>query len=187
MTEAHRRKKQPDLVRADLLRSAAEIAAAEGMPAVTLDAVAARAGVTRGGLQHHFRSKQALLEALFCEMRQQFAADIAAEATADPHEHGRMTRAYVRVVTREPATDGEANAMRALLAVLLTEPELRERWSDWWSQTTVAEAAATDTAKLAICRLAADGLWMSTLLDFEAISPALRSEVIQQLESDTHA
>lgn len=185
MAEAHRRKKQPDVVRADLLRSAAEIAAAEGMPAVTLDAVAARAGVTRGGLQHHFRSKQALLEALFCEMRQQFAEDISAEAAIDPDERGRMTRAYVRVVTREPAADSEANAMRALVAVLLTEPELRQRWSHWWQKAVVAEPPATDNARLAICRLAADGLWMSTLLDFEAISPPLRTEVIRQLVSIT--
>ena len=64
MTEAHRRPKQPELIRSQLLLVVRDILVQEGPHAVTLDAVSRRANVTKGGLQHHFRSKQALLQAL---------------------------------------------------------------------------------------------------------------------------
>ncbi|MDF3884015.1 TetR/AcrR family transcriptional regulator, partial [Cupriavidus basilensis] len=77
MTQAHRRKKQPDVLRPQLLQSAAQLALESGLRAVTLDAVAARAGVSKGGLQHHFRNKQALLDALFDDAVETFNADVA--------------------------------------------------------------------------------------------------------------
>lgn len=52
-----RRKKAPEQVRAQLLDAASEIATHHGVAALTLDAVAERAGVTKGALQYHFANK----------------------------------------------------------------------------------------------------------------------------------
>ncbi len=60
-----RRKKAPEQVRAQLLAAASDIATHQGVAALTLDAVAERAGVTKGALQYHFANKQGLLDALF--------------------------------------------------------------------------------------------------------------------------
>ncbi|MBP8939478.1 MAG: helix-turn-helix transcriptional regulator, partial [Agrobacterium sp.] len=62
MTNAHERKKQPEIVRRSLLDCAAKLAADQGVAALSIQAVADAAGVTKGGLFHHFASKQALLE-----------------------------------------------------------------------------------------------------------------------------
>jgi len=64
VTSAYARKKQPDIVRHDLLHSAITLAAREGVSALALHQVAEAAGVTKGGLLHHFPSKQHLLDAL---------------------------------------------------------------------------------------------------------------------------
>ena len=58
MTEAHRRQKQPQLIRGQLLAVVRSLLVEQGPHAVTLDAVAKQANVTKGGLQHHFRTKQ---------------------------------------------------------------------------------------------------------------------------------
>ena len=76
MTLAHRKPKQPELVRQKLLDVALQIVVAEGPHAVTLDAVAKRAHVTKGGLQHHFPSKQALLDTLFDALFKDFEAQL---------------------------------------------------------------------------------------------------------------
>lgn len=47
--------------RARLLSAADQIAAESGAAGVSLDAVAARAGVSKGGLLYHFPTKVALL------------------------------------------------------------------------------------------------------------------------------
>ncbi|HRN83289.1 MAG TPA: helix-turn-helix domain-containing protein, partial [Hyphomicrobium sp.] len=57
MTNAHKRRKQPDIVRHQLLDVAARLCLKNGLHGLTLDAVAKEAGVSKGGLLHHFPSK----------------------------------------------------------------------------------------------------------------------------------
>ena len=93
---AHHRKKQPEQVRRALLDCAAQIAAEQGAQAITIQAVAGRAGVTKGGLLHHFDSKQALLAAVFSDLLEQMDREIDRTMAGDPVARGRFTRAYVR-------------------------------------------------------------------------------------------
>lgn len=65
---------------------------AEGQRATTLEAVAAKAGVSKGGLLYHFRSKEALAEALIDRLDELTGEDRAAMRTADDGP----SRYYVR-------------------------------------------------------------------------------------------
>lgn len=86
--------KTPD-TRDRLLDAAEAVVIARGVAALSLDAVAAEAGVSKGGLLHHFRSKEALLsglvERLAAEMRAIFDAVVAAQ----PAGPGRHTRGVI--------------------------------------------------------------------------------------------
>ncbi|RQZ22286.1 TetR/AcrR family transcriptional regulator [Burkholderia sp. Bp9017] len=178
-----RRKKAPEQVRAQLLAAASEIATHHGVTALTLDAVAERAGVTKGALQYHFANKQGLLDALFGQATERFATQMEARRAADPHGEGAAARAYLHAVldTAQPAAS--TDVLRVLVASMITEQETRARWSvpmrEWTRPDPVPlEQAAT----LMICRLAADGLWISELLDSVEISAELRAEIVRQLD-----
>ena len=69
--------------REDLLDALEGLLIDDGERAATLEAVAARAGVSKGGLLYHFRSKNALFEGLAERLRELAAADLEAMA-ADP-------------------------------------------------------------------------------------------------------
>ncbi|MDJ0316981.1 MULTISPECIES: TetR/AcrR family transcriptional regulator [Arthrobacter] len=56
----------------------------DGPQAATLDAVAASAGVSKGGLLYHFKSKEALIEALLAKLNEYAAIDFTAMAQ-DPY------------------------------------------------------------------------------------------------------
>ena len=181
-----RRKKAPERVRAQLLGAASEIATHLGVAALTLDAVAERAGVTKGALQYHFANKQGLLDALFGQATERFAMQMDARRAADPHGDGAAARAYLHAVldTAQPAAS--TDVLRVLVASMITEQETRARWSvpmrEWTRPDPVPlEQAAT----LMICRLAADGLWISELLDSVEISAELRAEIVRQLDRMT--
>lgn len=60
--------------------------ATEGFAAVSLDAVAAEAGVTRGALHHHFTNKAGLFEAVLRRIDAEIGVEIDRvwEATPDP-------------------------------------------------------------------------------------------------------
>src|SRR3546814_4580542 len=104
MSLSHQRKKQPELVRRSLIDCAARIVAEAGVGGATIQAVADAAGVTKGGLLHHFPSKQILIEALFADLLEQLDAQLDAqlegEIEGDARSYGRFTRASVRAMTR---------------------------------------------------------------------------------------
>ncbi|QDE87533.1 TetR family transcriptional regulator [Myxococcus xanthus] len=187
VTSAHQRKKQPDVIRAQLLRAAAELVMQGGTQAVTLEAVAALAGVTKGGLQHHFKSKQLLLDALFEEMNRQFVESFHANIAEDPEAHGREARAYLRAMVSSPANSEQIRGLRALIGSMMVEPDLRERWSCSWQddlQLKPGEVSPQDINSI-ICRLATDGLWFADLLEDQGIKPEVRAAVIRRLEELT--
>lgn len=154
MTDAHRRKKNPELVRMQLIESARKLALENGLGSVGVDAVATDAGVTKGGLFHHFPNKQALIDAVFQHMLDEFDADLNARMTADPDPYGRFTRAYVLSVF-EVGADAQWGP---LWMATLTDPQLRQMWGAWFN----AQLAVYGEYDLQLenARFAADGIWL---------------------------
>lgn len=83
--------------RDQILDAFEQILIADGEGAATLDAVAARAGVSKGGLLYHFRSKDALTEGLLERLRSLAAEDLAAMAVAPegPTAHYLRTSTFL--------------------------------------------------------------------------------------------
>ena len=90
MSIAHHRRKQPERVRQQLLEVAARLSFEQGAAGVTLDAVSQAAGVSKGGLLHHFPNKMALLDGLFDDLIGKLDRTIAADMCNDPVAHGRL-------------------------------------------------------------------------------------------------
>ena len=79
---------RPPKAREALLAAYRDLLVSEGERAATMDAVAARAGVSKGGLLYHFKSKDALAEALLAALRD--AAELDRERmAADPEGPAR--------------------------------------------------------------------------------------------------
>ncbi|CAM2164525.1 TetR/AcrR family transcriptional regulator [Paraburkholderia sacchari] len=182
-----RRKKAPVQVRAQLLQAASDIATDHGVQAVTLDAVAERAGVTKGALQYHFANKQGLIDALFEQTLERFGAQMEARIAADRNDpHGASARAYLHSTLDETSPAASTNVLRVLVAAMMTDPEIRERHSAPMRKWTRPDPLPLEhAARLMICRLVADGLWISDLLGYQDLSPELRNEVVRQIERMT--
>jgi AcrR family transcriptional regulator len=181
MSDAHHRKKQPALVRQQLLDVAARLAAGQGITAVTLDAVSGASGISKGGLLHHFPNKNALLEALFDSLLQRLDAAIEEAMRSDPVPHGRFTRGYLKAVVALRDQPEDARQWAHVTMALLTEPQLRDRWRDW-VQKRGEEYVGTDSSPSAeIVRFAADGLWLSDLLDSHEMDRGSRGALVDAL------
>ncbi|MDQ8041603.1 helix-turn-helix domain-containing protein [Cellulosimicrobium sp. XJ-DQ-B-000] len=72
----------PPAARAKVLRAFASLLVEQGERAATLEAVAERAGVSKGGLLYHFGSKDALADGLTEHLRELTAADVEAMRAA---------------------------------------------------------------------------------------------------------
>jgi AcrR family transcriptional regulator len=135
-----------------------------GPAAATLDAVAAAAGVSKGGLLYHFASKDALAAGLLARLRERSAADADAIRAA-----GEGAVAYY-LHTSAPGGSIPCGLTRPYLATLRVADHVRDG-------TSVRDAlAAVDADALAALRdrlgdpvlawlvqLVGDGLYLRTL------------------------
>lgn len=163
-----------------LLAAAAEVVRRDGYDRLTLDAVAAEAQVSKGGLLYHFASKQALVAGLVERRLTGFEERLAAEAKRDRRARGRFSRAYLRA-TIAGAGDGGATEA-ALIAAVAMDPGLlqpmRERYRAW---AKALAADGLDPTDAWVVRLAVDGLWLADLLDFEPPRGRTRASVVERL------
>ncbi len=167
-----------------LLDAAAEVMARDGYSGLTLDAVAAQAGASKGGLLYHFPSKEALIAGLVKRHVTEFDADMASHLS-DPGTPGRWTRANLRASFEGEGGLG-ADAGHGLIAAVAMNPALlaplRERY-DAWQQALAADGVPEHVA-LGV-RFAVDGIWLCSLLGLGAPSQTELREVLRWLESLT--
>ena len=142
--------------RRELLDAAATVIRRDGAQSLTLDAVAAEAGVSKGGVLYHFGSKRALIDGLVDCWLDDFEAQL---------DGPDLAAAYVRASDLSAAGPEVSASEFGMLAALVEDPQVLEaarRRVAEWMERMLGGALAREDAWLV--RLAADGLWYSDLL-----------------------
>lgn len=160
----------------------------QGPQGLVLDAIAADAGISKGGLLYHFASKEALVAGLCERMLSRFDDRLDALVDCDDAGAGAFTRAYLATtVTAEgkPA-DNSARLMAGILATLGRDSahleQVRARFARWHARLAndgIDETTAT------IVRLAADGLWLSALLGLNQLDASAGARTLTALDALT--
>jgi AcrR family transcriptional regulator len=160
-----------------LLDAAAVVVRRDGAQALTLDAVAAEAGVSKGGLLYHFKAKRELLDAMLEGWLEEFAAEIDAAREGHSFTHG-----YVKASDMSGWAAAERATEFGLLAAMVDQPatleRVRARYAAWQQQ--LADEAA-DPVEATVARLAADGLWLNDLLGLAPPAGELRERVMARM------
>jgi AcrR family transcriptional regulator len=175
-----------------ILAAAARLVLRDGVSRLTLEAVAAEAGVSKGGLLYHFKAKEALIRGMVAAYVDGFDAEIerlvAAAVAAGEPEAGRWARAYLRAsFDPDPAAPFPGAELRpdqavSLLAAIANDPRLlapvREQTAAW--QARIERDGLAPGLATAI-RLTADGLAYAELFGFAPPSGDLRRQVLDTL------
>jgi AcrR family transcriptional regulator len=160
-----------------LLDAAAAVVRADGPQSLTLDAVAAAAGVSKGGLLYHFKSKRELLDGMIERWIEGWQHAIDAQSADVGFVAG-----YVQATDLGGTGPHGREADVGLLAALMAEPEVLEsvrgRYASWQQRV---ELEGGDPVDATIARLASDGLWFADLLGFAPPRGELRDRVLARL------
>ncbi|MEY4761146.1 MAG: hypothetical protein RLZZ200_1002 [Pseudomonadota bacterium] len=158
------------------------MAAEAGFVGLSLDAVARAAGVTKGGLIHHFPSKQALLDAICEGLIERLDELIDGLLAEEPATWGCFTRAYLRLALEDPADRARTpDPWDGLCNASIHIPELQRTWSTWLRARLERHRDTDSDTDLLVARLAADGAWLHTVLLPDAAPPdyvALRARLL---------
>jgi AcrR family transcriptional regulator len=170
--------------RAQILTAAHTVVRQNGTDALTLDAVAKEAGVSKGGLLYHFPNKESLIQGMVQSLIEEFEEAIRVEIAQDPtpEKAGRFARAYIRATFNSdyplPALSESMLAAVALNPTLLHP--LQQAFESW--QVRLLDDGI-DPAIATIIRTAADGIWFAELMNFAPPTEPLRNAVYQKLLS----
>lgn len=172
--------------RQKLLEAAALIVHNQGIDALTLDAVAKQAEVSKGGLLYHFESKEALVKGLVQHMDNIYRENVEGSTKEDSEETGKWTRAFVNTMYKQSLENKEISA--GMLAAQGINPDLlkplQETYDNWQEQI---QQDGLDEVQATILRLAVDGLWLSEIFGLGTLDPEMRKRVLQTLLQQTHS
>jgi AcrR family transcriptional regulator len=171
-----------------ILNAAEFVALRDGVAHLTLDAVAAEAGLSKGGVLYNYPGKEALVRGMVERLIAQTEHEVARLAELDPEPYGRMLRAYLSVTFPEDGTrPARVNQVAAvLLSAILTNSDLLEPARvhfQGMQQRLMADGL--DERTVHIVRLAADGLWLSEILGMPGPEGAAREAVVHRLQEMT--
>lgn len=163
-----------------ILEAAERLIIRSGVEKATIDEVAREAGISKGGVLHHFPSKEAIIVGLIGMLIARFEAEVEARRALDPEPRGSFARAYLKVVTERD--DNCAAVSFALKAMFHNCPQLqqlvREANARWQKNI---EQDGIDPVHGSVVRLATDGLWLAKSHKITIPSEVHRSALMQHL------
>jgi AcrR family transcriptional regulator len=161
--------------RADILDAALKVVADKGANHLTIDAVAARAGFSKGGVLYHFSSKKELLSGMLDHLieanHQRTAKYTASEnpLSAILHVDSRMTQA-------------EKRASMAIVAAAAENPDLlkpaREQYAN---MITEVSELSDDPTEAILLFLANEGLRFLDIFELNPMTTEQSNEIFEQL------
>ena len=164
-----------------ILAAAAEVARESGPGNVSLEAVAGRAGVSKGGLLYNFPSKAKLMQALVAEYVEEFEASlIEATRPVGGKKRDSLLAAYIRLSVAECA---EAKPSAAwILAAMAEDPDFLAPIKAFRRRLIERLKAETDDAATTlICFLAVEGLRSMRLFEMDDFTTDEHAAVFSSL------
>ncbi len=167
-----------------MLQAALAIIARDGPGRLTLDAIARESGISKGGLMHQFRTKEAVLKALLehqIDYFEEFSRGYKAEFGP---AHAQPILAAEIATSREAITKSQSVAV-AMLGAIAQEPTLLSIPRAIDAEKIAAIQAESADPELATLRwLAARGLMTTAMLGICPLSPEERERLFARLLDD---
>ncbi len=172
--------------REHILEAAEAVVTEVGSNRLTLEAVAERAGVSKGGLLYHFPSKEALLASMVQRLIDDYRSRQADTLESLPSSPDRHVRAHI--MTKFPA-EGCADANRcrriasAMLAAAAADRKLLDPIREHIAsvvRSLASQDGRVDPERLVVL-LAAEGLGFWELLDVSPLTAEEKASTVERL------
>jgi AcrR family transcriptional regulator len=148
--------RKPTITREGLLAIAEGIVRSEGAAGLTIDALAMAAGISKGGVQYSFSSKDDLVRALIVRWTHQFDALLGEMVGVEP---ANLVRKYIKVMRSSQAA---MNAkMAGLMIAYIQNPRNVIETRQWYrSMFERLGGGASDAQAARVALLAVEGLFL---------------------------
>lgn len=163
-----------------IMAAAAELAFERGPGNISIEAVAVKAGLSKGGVLYHFRTKADLLAALVASHVENCRCLVGASLAAGGEGRNALAAALIAAYrcksgTRLPPASG-------LLAAVAENPDFLDPMRAYQTETLADLRRDSADADLAtVVFLALEGLKALRLFGFEGLAPAEEDRVLERM------
>ena len=164
-----------------ILAAAEAVVLKRGAAHMTLEAVAKKAGVSKGGLLYHFGTKEALLKGMIAHRVHQCVVERQQAEARLPQDKAAFLKAIVESGLDDDDPSRQINA--AALAATANDPSLLEPVNEHNKRLFKELAAFGDFNRASVVLLAVQGLWLMETLQTSPLSRRQRSGIIKELLS----
>lgn len=163
--------------REKILAAAADVAREAGPGSVSLEAVASRAGVSKGGLLYNFPTKARLMQALV----EHYLAEFQTSLTEAQAGGEGLLAAFVKRAADECEEKKPASASW-IFSAIAEDPDFLSPMKTFHRQLFARlKEDAGDLRRVLICYLAIEGLRSMNLFDFDILSQEERDLLLSSL------
>lgn len=131
--KTNKRKNNPELLRHTILVCAKNLMLDAPIGNLSMQKVADMAGTSKGGLFHHFKSKDELITSVVELFIAQINTAILADMDAHSDKMGAFTKAYVRVMFDNQEI-GLKSDWSGLIRAMTTNVQMYGLWRNWLAQ-----------------------------------------------------
>ena len=174
--------KKSEQTRLKIFNACSEILREEGLSNLTLQAVADKAGISKGGLLYHFETKQDLIEAIFEHHNSIFENRLEELVEAEGQNPGAFLRAYAKASAEQMADPESASLYASLFAAeekySSAHALMREKYTNWQEQI---DSCGIDSDWAMLLRFATDGLWFIEMHRYAPPGPEQRKKIVQMI------
>ena len=172
--------RKPTITRDHLLDIAEDIVRSDGAKALTIDALARSAGISKGGVQYSFASKDDLVRALIERWTKQFDEMLKED---EPTTAVAFVQRYIQAMR---ASQEAMNAkMAGLMIAYIRNPENLREIREWYRAMFERLGARTQDAQASrVAFLSVEGLFLMRIvgIDFHGAWMALLDDVESTLK-----
>jgi len=175
---------RPRSIDRDKVLDAAEaIVMRAGAGGLSFDAVAKEAGITKGGVQYCFGTKEKLIRAMLLRWYEAFESEVVAHAGRDPSPRA-VLRGHL-LATRD-ADEAEHSRSAVMMAALMERPEEVAASRDWYAARLAGlDMDRAEDRRAAIAFLAGEGAFLLRAFGLLDLAPrqweALFADMLAQI------
>lgn len=158
-SSAYNRKKEPELNKQLIIEAATDIGSETDWHQVTFQAIADKTGLSKGGIIHHFRNKEELLDELVNQSLGEITQWVENYKAEKGEKDGAL--AYLESIVGKQNDVKYVKTMRIVLQAIMINSKYRDQWQEWYNLHIIPAGENELSIKSLIIFIIADGLWYS--------------------------
>ncbi|TKT69385.1 TetR/AcrR family transcriptional regulator [Aquamicrobium sp. LC103] len=165
-----------------VLDGAEKVVKQAGVGGLTIDAVAKATGISKGGVQYCFGTKDDLIAAMLDRWEAEFDASVSALEEKDPSPRGSIA-AHVEVTRRSDWASADRSAV--MMAALLQNKERLRKTSAWYSERlNDIDPSTEEGRRLRLAFFATEGVFLLHSFGFMSVEDDQWEEIFKDIQTE---